>query len=109
MYSLIEALIFFFIPDHRAAISEFLHSTECSRVDNTDKVPAIVDLGTCAETGARIYDLHERRELFYSDREVLDELTGRSRFEKSSARDPHPTWVSVVESTKTDKRPSGLK
>ena len=86
-----------------------MHSKECSRVDNTDKVPAIVDLGTCPETGARIYDLHQRRELFYSDREVLEELTGRSRFEKSTPRDPHPTWTSVAESTKTDNRPNGIK
>ena len=97
------------IPDHRAAISELMHSNECSRVDNTDKVPAIVDLGTCPETGARIYDLHERRELLYSDNEMFDELTGRNRFDKSNPRPPHPTWAAVVESTKSDSRPDGIK
>jgi len=40
--------------EHRAAISEFMHSMACSRIDNNDKIPAIIDLGVDPETGARI-------------------------------------------------------
>ena len=91
----------FLMPEHRAAISEFLHSKECSRPDNNDKVPAIIDLGF-SETGARIYDLHERRELLMDDNEILDMLTGRNRFDKSKPNEPHPTWDEVVRSTTSD-------
>jgi len=86
-----------------------MHSKECSRVDNTDKVPAIVDLGPCPETGARIYDLHERRELLFDDNEILDERTGRNRFDPNKPREPHPTWEAVVQATTNDARPNGIK
>ena len=46
--------------EHKGSISEFLHSKVCSRVDNNDKVPAIIDLGKDPVTGARLYDLHNR-------------------------------------------------
>ena len=72
-------------------------------------MPAIVDLGTCPETGARIYDLHERRELLYSDGEILCDLTGHNRLDKSNPRPPHPTWTSIIESTKSESRPDGIK
>ena len=95
--------------EHRAAISEYLHSKECSRIDNTDKVPAIIDLGTCPDTGARIYDLHERREILFDDNEILDNLTGRNPFDKTKQSAPHPTWAEVKESTKSPARPNGIK
>ncbi len=72
-------------------------------------MPAIVDLGVCPKTGARIYDLHEKRELLYDDNEILDELTGRNRFDKHRRNRPHPTWSEVDRTTATDKRPGGIK
>ena len=86
-----------------------MHSNECSRIDNNDKVPAIVDLGLCPQTGARIYDLHERRELLFDDNEILDELTGRNWYDKTQPNRPHPTWAEVVRSTTTEARPNGIK
>ena len=53
--------------EHKAAISELLHSNEFSRIDNTDKTHLIVDVGQCPRTGARLYDLHPRRELIFDD------------------------------------------
>ncbi len=53
--------------------------------------------------------MRKRRELFYTDRECLDELTGRNRFDKDDPRPAHPTWETVVESTKNVKRPNGIK
>ena len=101
--------MFIYFPEHWSAISEFMHPKECSRVDNTDKVPAIIDLGVCPETGARIYDLHERRELLFDDNEILDVLTGRNRFDLSKPRDAHPTWEAVVQATTSDARANGIK
>lgn len=86
-----------------------MHSKECSRIDNNDKVPAIIDLGICQDTGARIYDLHERRELLCDDNEILDELTGRNRFDKSKPNEAHPTWTEVLKSTTSSARPNGIK
>ena len=97
------------LVDHKAAISEYMHSSECSRIDNTDKIPAIIDLGVDPETGARIYDLHPRCELLYNENEVLDLLTGRNRLDKSKPNKPHQTWASIVERTKTDSRKDGIK
>ena len=57
-------------------LAEWLHSKDCCRIDNTDKNQAIVDLGICPQTGARMYDLHDRRELYYDDDEIIDVLTG---------------------------------
>ena len=82
-----------------------MHSDECSRVDNNDKVPAIIDLGICPDIGARIYDLHPRRELLFDDNEILGELTGRNRVDNV----PHPTWAQIVGSTKSGSRPDGVK
>ena len=68
-----------------------MHSKECSRIDNNDKMPAIIDLGVCPDTGARIHDLHEHRELPFEDNEILDELTGQNRSDKYKPNTPHPT------------------
>jgi len=86
-----------------------MHTDECSRIDNNDKIPAIVDLGSCPATGARIYDLHPRRELLYEDRELLAELTGRKRLHHSGATAPHQVWCQVISATTTNKRPDGIK
>ena len=102
-------LVFLSPSDHRAAISELLHTNEFSRVDNNDKIPTIIDLGLCQDTGARIYDLHERRELMFDDNELLDELTGRNRLDKSRPNPPHPTWTQIKQDTTTDSRPRGIK
>ena len=91
--------------EHTASISEYMHSNECSRIDNNNKVPVIVDLGTCPDTGARIYDLHPCRELLFDDNEILAELTGQNRHNNT----PHPTWAHIVETTKSDSRPNGVK
>jgi hypothetical protein len=90
-------------------ICEFIHSEECSRIDNTDKVPAIVNLGICPDTGAKLYDLHERRHLLLDDSEILDELTGRNRADPANPNAPHPTWIAIKELTKTPSRPDGIK
>ena len=82
-----------------------MHSNECSRIDNNNKVPVIVDLGTCPDTGARIYDLHPCRELLFDDNEILAELTGRNR----SNNTPHPSWAHIVETTTSASRPNGVK
>ena len=95
--------------EHRAAISEWMHSGECSRVDNTSKIPSIVDLGVCPETGARMYDLHDRRELLYDDNEIIDILTGRDRVDKSKSTPPHAVWEEIIRSTTTPSRPGGIK
>ena len=95
--------------EHKAAISEFMHSMACSRIDNNDKTPAIVDLGVDPDTGARIYDLHDRRELCFDDNEILDELTGRNRSDESSPYEPHPTWAEVIRTTTSATRPNGIK
>ena len=86
-----------------------MHSMACSIIDNNDKNPAIVDLGIDPDTGARIYDLHPRRELFFDDNEILDELTGRNRSDKNKPNDPHPTWVEVKRTTASASRPDGIK
>jgi hypothetical protein len=86
-----------------------MHSKECSRIDNNDKVPAIVDLGVCPNSGAKIYDLHERRELVFDDNEILDELTGRNRMDKNKPNPPHPVWLEILQSTKTLSRPEGIR
>ena len=102
-------LVFLSPSDHRAAISELLHTNEFSRVDNNDKIPTIIDLGLCQDTGARIYDLHERRELMFDDNELLDKLTGWDRLDKSRPNPPHPTWSQIKQDTTTDSRPRGIK
>ena len=89
-------------------ISEWMHSTECSRVDNTDKIPAIVDLGICPDTGARMYDLHDRRELLYDDNEIIDVLTGRNRADKDKPAQPKPIWDDIKRATTTSSRPNGI-
>ena len=88
--------------DHRAAISELLHTNEFSQVDNNDKIPTIIDLGLCQDTGARIYDLHERRDLMFDDNELLDKLTGWDRLDKSRPNPPHPTWSQIKQDTTTE-------
>ena len=97
------------LSEHRSALAELLHTEEFSRIDNNDKVPVIVDLGTCPETGARLYDLHPRRELFYDNNEILDELTGRNRFDETKPNEPHPTWKEIVRATTTESRKNGIK
>ena len=86
-----------------------MHSTHCSRIDNNDKIPAIVDLGIDPETGAKLYDLHERRELYYDDNEILDELTDRNCSDEKNPNAPHPTWCEVINATTSDSRPNGIK
>ena len=55
-----------------------MHFNEYSGVDGTNKVSAIVVLGTCPETdGARIYYLYKHHELLYSDDILFDDITGR--------------------------------
>ena len=86
-----------------------MHSSECSRVDNNNKIPSIVDLGVCPTTGARMYDLHDRRELFYDDNEIIDALTGRNRVDKNKSNAPHPVWEEITRATKSAARPNGIK
>ena len=86
-----------------------MHSKDCSRIDNNDKVTAIVDLGVCPTTGARIYNLHKRRELMYNDNEIIDELTGRNHHDKSKPNEPNTVWCQVIESNTTAARPNGIK
>ena len=64
----------------------------------------IVDLGTCLTSGARIYDLHNRRELLKDDKEILDTLTGHNRIDKNRTNQPHPTWAEVKRLTATEHR-----
>jgi len=92
--------------EHLSALSEWMHSKECSRIDNNDKVPVIVDLGVCPHSGTQIYDLHERRELLYDDNEILDELTGRNRMNKNKPNPRHPVWS---ESFNAQQHQSGQK
>ena len=86
-----------------------MHSNECSRVDNTSKIPSIIDLGICPTSGARMYDLHDRRELFYDDNEIIDVLTGRNRVDKTKTNPPHTVWEDIIRSTITPSRPNGIK
>ena len=95
-------------PEHKAAIEELLHHNNFSRIDNIDKTPIIVDLGLCPTTGRRIYDLHQRRELLLGDREILDELKGTNRADKSNPNPPHPVWTEVIRSTTTKAKPKGI-
>ena len=55
-----------------------MYSKKCSssRIDNNNKVPAIIDLDLCSNTGIRIYDPPERRDLFFDDNEIPEELAG---------------------------------
>ena len=94
--------------EHKAAISELLHSNEFSRIDNTDKTHLIVDVGQCPTTGARIYDLYPRRELIFDDQEILDELKGRNRANKNNPNPPHPVWTEVKRATTTEAKPDGV-
>ena len=90
-------------------IAEWLHSKDCSRIDNTDKNQAIVDLGICPQTGARMHDLHDRRELYYEDDEIIDVLTGRNRADKNNPNKPNQIWEDIKIATTTPARPSGIK
>ena len=94
--------------EHKAAISDLLHSNEFSRIDNSDKTHLIVDVGQCPLTKARIYDLHPRRQLIFDDQEILDELTGRNRSDKNKPNQPHPVWTEVKRATSTRARPKGI-
>ena len=95
--------------EHKAAISELLHTDDLSRIDNNDKTPVIVDIGKCPVTGARMYDLHERRELEFDDQGILDKLTGRNPTNKDAPDTPHSTWIEVQKATTTTNRPNGIK
>lgn len=86
-----------------------MHSSECCRIDNTNKIPSIVDLGICPNTGARMYDLHDRRELMYDDNEIIDVLTGRNRVDKNKSSPPHAVWEEITRATKSDVRRNGIK
>ena len=90
-------------------MSETLHSDEFCRIDNTDKTPVVINNGTCPDTGARLYDLHERRELLYNDEDILQKLTGCNRRRPEDSSPPHPTWLNLTEATTTPKRPNGIK
>ena len=90
-------------------LAEWLHSKDCCRIDNTDKNQAIVDLGICPQTGARMYDLHDRRELYYDDDEIIDVLTGRNRADKDKPNQPKPIWDDIKRATTTPSRPNGIK
>ena len=94
--------------EHKAAISDLLHSNEFSRIDNSDKTHLIVDVGQCPLTKARIYDLHPRRQLIFDDQEILDELTGRNRSDKNKPNQPHPVWTEVKRATTTRAGPKGI-
>ena len=59
-------------------IAEYLHSYEVSRIDNSDKVPIVVDNGICPDTVARLYDIHERWKILHGDLEILGDITGRN-------------------------------
>ena len=89
--------------------SEFLHSKVYSRVDNNDKVPAIIDLEKDPVTGARLYNSHDCRELYFDDNEILDKLTGRNRFDKNNPNPSHSCWEEVLKATKSTSRPNGVK
>ena len=86
-----------------------MHSKDCSRIDNNSKIPSIVDLGICPTTGARIYDLHDRRELLYDDNEIIDILTGRNRVDKTKSNPPHQVWEDITKATASASRPKGIK
>ena len=86
-----------------------LHSNEFSRIDNTDKIPVIIDLGICPNMGAKIYDLHEHRRLGYDDKQFLDESTGQNRFNEKEPRRPHTTGESILQSKPSASRPEGVK
>ena len=91
-YVFIYLFIVMFSPqtsEHKGSMSEFLHSKVCSRVDNNNKFPAIIDLGKDPVIGARLYDLHNRRELYFDDNKILNKLTGRNRFDKKNPNPPH--------------------
>ena len=77
-----------------------MHSKECSRIDNNNKVPAIVDLGVCPHSGAKIYDLHERRELVFDDYDILSELT---RKEQNGQEQAKPISSSLVRDRSVSK------
>jgi len=96
--------------EHQSIIAEALHGDDFSRVDNTDKDPIVINMGVDSSTGARLYDLHHRREMLYStDAEILHELTGHNPTNPNNPNPPHPAWAAVVEATKTEKRPGGIK
>lgn len=85
-------------------LAQELHEDEWSRLDNTDKTPVLIDNGFCPESGRRFYDLHYRRELHFTDREMLDRLTGRNVSNPSKTNRPHPTWekMQVLARNKND-------
>jgi len=82
---------------------------ECSRVDNTGKIPSIVDLGICPTAGARMYDLHDRRDLYYDDNEIIDVQTGRNRVDTTKINPPHSVWEDITRATKLVTRSNGIK
>ena len=69
--------------EHKGSISEFLHSKVCSRVDNNNKVPAVIDLGKGPVTEARLHNLYDRRELYFDDNKICDKLRGRKDLTKT--------------------------
>ena len=74
-----------------------------------DKVSAIVYLDICPETGARIYNLHPKRELGYDDKQILDKPTGLNRFNEEEPNQPHATWESILRPTISKSQPRGIK
>ena len=86
-----------------------MHLLHCSHVDNTSKIPSTVDLDFFPITGARMYDLHDRRESFFDDNEIIDVLTGGNRVDKNKSNPPHAVWEDVNRATKSAARPNGIK
>ena len=95
--------------EHWAIIAEALHTEKFSIIDNANKILVIVNNGIFTETGARMYDLHDLRELYSSDAELLYAFTGRNRIHPNNTIPPNSAWTAVLEATKTAKRSNGIQ
>ena len=57
-----------------------------------------------------MYDLHDRREFFYDDNEIIDVLTGRNMVDKNKSNPPQTVWDDIISrATKSAARPNGIK
>ena len=87
-------------------IAEALHTDKFSIIDDADKIQVIVNNGICPETGDRMYDMHERQDLYSSDAELPDEFNGRNRINPNNPSPLHPSWPAVLKVTTTAKIPN---
>ena len=112
MYPYIYCTIFpryILSTEHRVIISEALHIDEFSRTNNADKTSVIFNNGIFPETGSRVYNLHEQRELYSRDVELLDSFTGLNRVQPNNPSPKNPAWTAVLEATTTVKRPNSIQ